>query len=190
MQIESQGLSLLTLSAILPSLNPPDCINGVNLTTCSPSQSQVSLFFFSLYIVAVAQGGHKPCVQAFGADQFDGQDSKETKAKSSFFNWWYLGLVGGSATAILFLNYIQDNLNWALGFGIPCISMVIALLVFLMGNRTYRHTIKGHVENPFFRIGKVFASAAWNWRANDHSVILGNIEAQGTLRPESSQHHK
>ncbi|KAF7124292.1 hypothetical protein RHSIM_Rhsim12G0006600 [Rhododendron simsii] len=183
------GLSLLTLSAILPSPSSPDCKKGAKIATCSPSRFQVMLFFFSLYIVAVAQGGHKPCVQAFGADQFDGQDSKETKAKSSFFNWWYLGLVGGSATAVLLLNYIQDNLNWALGFGIPCISMAIALLVFLMGTRTYRYPIKRHDKNPFLRIGKVFANAAWNWRATD-SMRLSEMEAQGALPPESSQHHK
>lgn len=189
MRIESQGLSLLTLSAILPSLSSPDCKKGANIATCSPSRFQVMLFFFSLYIVAVAQGGHKPCVQAFGAGQFDGHDSKESKARSSFFNWWFFCLAGGSAAASLVLNYIQDNLNWGLGFGIPCISMAIALVVFLMGTRTYRYDTKGHDKNPFFRIGKVFANAAWNWRTTN-SVRLGEMEAQGTLRPESSQQYK
>ncbi|KAH7833687.1 hypothetical protein Vadar_008766 [Vaccinium darrowii] len=156
------GLSLLTLSAVLPSVSSPD--------------------------LAVAQGGHKPCVQAFGADQFDGKDSKEGKARSSFFNWWYLGLVGGPEAALIFLNYIQDNLNWGLGFGIPCISMAMALVVFLMGTRTYRYTVKGQEKNPFFRIGKVFANAARNWRTTN-SVILNEMEAQGTLRPESSHQY-
>jgi len=183
------GLGLLALSAFLPYLSSADCKNGANIMTCPPSQFQVVFFFFSLYLVAVAQGGHKPCVQAFGADQFDGQDSKESRAKSSFFNWWYLGLVGGSATVLLFLNYIQDNLNWGLGFGIPCISMAIALVVFLMGTSTYRDTIKSHDKNPFFRIGKVFANAAWNWRTTN-SMILSEMEAQETLHPESSQQYK
>ncbi|KAK9271228.1 hypothetical protein L1049_026818 [Liquidambar formosana] len=86
------GLGLLTLSAVLPSLNPSYCQDTNRTTPCSPPQFQVILFFFSLYLVAVGQGGHKPCVQAFGADQFDGHDPVECKAKSSFFNWWYFSL--------------------------------------------------------------------------------------------------
>ncbi|CAL5358574.1 unnamed protein product [Camellia sinensis] len=174
------GLGLLSLSAMLPSLSSPECRNGANIMSCSPPQFQVILFFFSLYLIAFAQGGHKPCVQAFGADQFDGKDSEELKARSSFFNWWYLGLCGGPTAAFLFLNYIQDNINWGLGFGIPCISMVVALVIFLIGTRTYRYSIKGHNNNTFFRIAKVFATAAKNWRTSS-SVILVEHEAEGTL---------
>ena len=56
-------------------------------------------------------------------------------------------------------SYIEDNFNWGLGFGIPCIVMVAALLVFLLGTRTYWFTIKGNGESPFVRIGKVFVEA-------------------------------
>ncbi|KAI7979181.1 Protein NRT1/ PTR FAMILY 5.13 [Camellia lanceoleosa] len=136
-----------------------------------------------------AQGRHKPCVQAFGADQIDGKDSKELKARSSFFNWWYLGLCGGPTAAFLFLNYILDSINWGLGFGIPCISMVVALVVFLIGTRTYRYTIKGHNNNPFLRIAKVFATAAKNWRTSS-SVILVEHEVEGTLCHQSPQQFK
>ncbi|XP_058194895.1 protein NRT1/ PTR FAMILY 5.10-like isoform X1 [Rhododendron vialii] len=180
------GLGLLTLSAVLPSISSLDCLNGAEIISCPPLWFQEILFFFSLYLVAVALGGHKPCVLAFGADQFDGQDSEESKSKSSFFNWWALGVISGPTVALLFLNYIQDNLSWGLGFGIPCISMVIALVIFLIGTRTYRYTIKSQEKNPFFRIGKVFAEAARNWQASS-SVILVEMEAQGTLPDENSQ---
>ncbi|KAI8526588.1 hypothetical protein RHMOL_Rhmol12G0007900 [Rhododendron molle] len=182
------GLGLLTLSAVLPSLSSLDCQNGAEIISisCPPLWFQEILFFFSLYLVAVALGGHKPCVLAFGADQFDGQDSEESKSKSSFFNWWAFGVISGPTVALLFLNYIQDNLSWGLGFGIPCISMVIALVVFLIGTRTYRYTIKSQEKNPFFRIGKVFAKAARNWQSSS-SVILVEMEAQGTLPDENSQ---
>ncbi|KAK8260818.1 hypothetical protein V6Z12_D13G143900 [Gossypium hirsutum] len=85
------GLGLLTLSATLPSVTTSGAPNAdsVTLNTSSMLQYQVILFFFSLYLVAFGQGGHKPCVQAFGADQFDAEHPVECKAKSSFFNWWF-----------------------------------------------------------------------------------------------------
>ncbi|KAL3335133.1 hypothetical protein AABB24_031369 [Solanum stoloniferum] len=82
------GLGFLMLSTVLSSIHS-DC---QDTATCSPPKFQIIFFFFSLYLVAIGQGGHKPCVQAFGADQFDAQDPEERKAKSSFFNWWYFGM--------------------------------------------------------------------------------------------------
>ncbi|KAI4332159.1 hypothetical protein L6164_017089 [Bauhinia variegata] len=79
------GLGLLTISAMLPSLSNYECQVTDEFTSCS-SQFQVILLFFSLYLVAIGQGGHKHCVQAFGADQFDERHPKECKARSSFFN--------------------------------------------------------------------------------------------------------
>ncbi|ONK56598.1 uncharacterized protein A4U43_C10F10530 [Asparagus officinalis] len=134
------GLGLLTLSAILPNLN---------------KQLQVILFYFSLYLVAFAQGGHKPCVQAFGADQFDERDPQERISRSSFFNWWYFGMNAGMMVSLLVLTYVQDNISWGLGFGIPCILMVIALAVFLMGTKSYRYYLLED-ESPFVRIGRTF----------------------------------
>ncbi|KAF2297376.1 hypothetical protein GH714_022067 [Hevea brasiliensis] len=119
----------------------------------------------SFIIVAVGQGGHKPCVQAFGADQFNALDPKESGAKRSFFNWWYFSFSAGINLSLIVVVYIQENLNWVLGFGIPCIVMLAALLVFLLGSRTYRYSIKGNEQNPFIRIGRVIVRAARNWRS-------------------------
>ncbi|ONK56564.1 uncharacterized protein A4U43_C10F10100 [Asparagus officinalis] len=130
------GLAMLTLSAILPSLS---------------QQSQVILVYFSLYLVAFAQGGHKPILEAFGADQFDENNPQELISRSSFFNWWYFGMNIGITVTIVVLTYVQDNISWGLGFGIPCILVVIALVVFLMGTKSYRYyLLEG--ECPFTRI--------------------------------------
>lgn len=143
---------------------PANCESTASIITCSPPEFHVIFFFMSLYLVAAAQGGHKPCVQAFGADQFDTRNPNECNAKSSFFNWWYFGMCGGNIVTISILDYIQDNLSWGLGFGIPCIAMGLALAIFLLGTRTYRFSSKHDEKNPFMRIGSVAVKAIRNWQ--------------------------
>ncbi|EEF40612.1 oligopeptide transporter, putative [Ricinus communis] len=181
------GLGLLTLSAVLPSLS--DCPSTKSTASCSPNPIQVVLFFSSLYLVALGQGGHKPCVQAFGADQFDGQDPKECKGKSSFFNWWYFCMCGGTLITLWVLNYIQDNLNWGLGFGIPCVMMMIALIIFLLGTKTYRYSVKVEERSAFRRIGRVFLATIRNWQTSSSAIALEE-EIRGTLPHQSSEQFK
>lgn len=143
---------MLTLSSMLPSLRPPKCSIDDD-KACRPNHFQTGFFYFALYLVALAQGGHKPCTQAFGADQFDEKDPEENLSRSSFFNWWYCGLCLATAVTIIFLNYVQDNISWTLGFGITFIAMGFALILFLLGTKTYRFfQLEG--ESPFIRIGK------------------------------------
>ncbi|KAJ9559905.1 hypothetical protein OSB04_005065 [Centaurea solstitialis] len=173
------ALGLLALSTLLPS----DCETAtVGASSCSP-RLQVVTFFISLYLLALAQGGHKPCVQAFGADQFDSDNPEECKAKSSFFNWWYFGLCAGPTVGIFVVSYIQDTLSWALGFGIPCIIMGLALLIFLSGTTTYRFAEKTEEKSPFTRIGRVFVKAARNWRITPSAVE----QECGTFPDQDSQ---
>ncbi|XP_073285944.1 protein NRT1/ PTR FAMILY 5.10-like [Primulina huaijiensis] len=183
------GLGLLSASAFFFPFKDYDCQKASNNTACSPPQLQVILFFFSLYVVALAQGGHKPCVQAFGADQFDELDPIECKAKSSFFNWWYFSFCAGVLVALTILNYIQDNLGWGLGFGIPCIVMCLALIIFFLGTRTYRFRTPSDDRNPFIRIGQVFVRAVGNWHTKP-AAISTEEEAQGVLPHESIQQFK
>ncbi|CAN1318930.1 Protein NRT1/ PTR FAMILY 5.10 [Linum perenne] len=186
------GLGLLTLSAILPALGVFDCQSQVTNTSaaaCPPHPVQIALFFFSLYLIALSQGGHKPCVQAFGADQFDSKDPVECKAKSSFFNWWYFCMCAGTVVALGVLNYVQDNINWGLGFGIPCLVMVLALIIFLLGTRTYRYGVTRDEDNGFLRICKVFGAAIRNWHIDSSAVTLEE-ESRGTLPCEHSDQLK
>lgn len=179
---------MLTVSAVLP-LGDSDCPSGNHIGACSQNLPQVLLFFFSLYLVAFGQGGHKPCVQAFGADQFDAQDPKESKSKSSFFNWWYFCMCAGTLVALLGLNYVQDNLNWGLGFGIPCIMMVIALIIFLLGTRTYRYSVKVEEKSVFQRFARVFLAAFRNRGISSLAIALEE-ESRGTLPHQTSEQFK
>ncbi|CAI9114989.1 OLC1v1015819C1 [Oldenlandia corymbosa var. corymbosa] len=115
------GIGLLTLSA----------------TIIRPQTKRRFLFFVSLYLMALAQV-YKVCIQAFGADQFDGnhQLPSKSRAKISFFNWWICGTISGAALS--HLHYIQDNISWGIGFGIPCFAMIVGLVLFLLGTAMYR----------------------------------------------------
>ncbi|RZC64347.1 hypothetical protein C5167_008032 [Papaver somniferum] len=166
------GLGLLTLSTLNGSAKTTDCVNNTkdDISCASPSCLQVNFFFFSLYLVAIGSAGFATCAPAFGADQFDGRNPNEIKSKSSFFNWWQIGISVGGTGANTILNYIQDNLGWSLGFGILCISSVVALIVFLSGIKTYRYSVIDEARgNPLLGITEVLVAAAKNWRITSSS---------------------
>lgn len=183
------GLGFLTLSALLPNPKPSDCQSAANEIACSPPLLQIIFFFSALYLIAIAQGGHKPCVQAFGADQFDGRDPEECKARSSFFNWWYFGMNIGITVTNVVTTYIQDNLSWALGFGIPFLVMVFGLAIFLFGTVTYRFPMNVQETSPFVRIGRVFVKALRSCRITS-STFPVEEESRSLLHYQGSQQFK
>ncbi|WCJ39087.1 Major facilitator superfamily protein [Euphorbia peplus] len=127
-----------------------------------PVEHRQGVFFLALYILAVGEGGHKPCVQTFAADQFDDRKPEEKAAKSSFFNWWYLGIVFGATTAVLVVIYVQDNIGWTEGFGILAGALVLAFIIFLIGAKRYRKEVP--VGSPYTGVGQVLVAAARKWR--------------------------
>ncbi|XP_008781657.1 protein NRT1/ PTR FAMILY 5.10-like [Phoenix dactylifera] len=149
--MKTKGLSMLTLSSMLPTFFPPHCDGTKDSAASPPTRFHVIAFYFSLYVVALAQGGQTPCAAAFGADRFGEIDPEECKDKSSFFNWWYFATCGGSNFAMFILNYVQDNMGWSLAFGISGVAMALALVIFLTGSRTYRRHRLEH-RNPFAEI--------------------------------------
>ncbi|CAI9114965.1 OLC1v1015795C1 [Oldenlandia corymbosa var. corymbosa] len=129
------GLGLSTISVvIIPSNDEPTTNNAA-----VPTILQV-LFFFSIYLVALAQG-FQSSSQVFGADQFDRNHPQESKAISSFFNWWLFGLSVGVVLAILMIPYIEENISWGMGFGTVLLAMVIGFILLVLGYRTYRFAL-------------------------------------------------
>lgn len=131
------GMMLLTMAVSLKTFKPT-CSNGI----CNKaSTSQIAFFYLSLYIIALGSGGTKPNISTFGADQFDDFNPHEKRIKASFFNWWMFSSFLGALIATLGLVYIQENVGWGLGYGIPTIGLVVSLFIFYVGTPIYRHKV-------------------------------------------------
>ncbi|XP_058091261.1 protein NRT1/ PTR FAMILY 5.4-like [Magnolia sinica] len=136
------GVATLTLSA----------------TPVVPHRFQKSLFYISLYVLAIGQGGQKPCAQAFGADQFNEESAQEMEAMNSFFNWWYFGTTCGVVAGIIIVSYVQEYVGWAIGFSIPAIAVAIALVTFLIGRTSYCR--RSPTGSPLTQVAQVLVAAA------------------------------
>ncbi|KAL2463553.1 Protein NRT1/PTR FAMILY 5.2 [Forsythia ovata] len=158
------GMCLLTLAVSVPGLKPPPC-NDINDTDCPKATTlELAVFYTALYILAIGTGGTKPNISTIGADQFDDFDPKEKAQKLSFFNWWMFSIFFGILFGNTVLVYIQDNVGWALGYGIPTAGLAISISVFLAGSPFYRH--KKPNGSPFTRMARVIVAAIRKWRVS------------------------
>ncbi|XP_074276551.1 protein NRT1/ PTR FAMILY 5.1 [Silene latifolia] len=154
------GMLFLTTVVSLKSLKPR-CTNN----TCNNegSSSKIAMFYVALYVIALGAGGTKPNISTFGADQFDELDPHEKKLKVSLFNWWFFCAFLGGLFATLALVYIQENLGWGLGYGIPTIGLLLSLIVFYLGTPIYRHKAR-NLKSPTTDVFRVIFTAMANWR--------------------------
>ncbi|KAG7947163.1 hypothetical protein I3843_14G080200 [Carya illinoinensis] len=172
------GMTLLTLSASVPGLKPT-CYGKDN---CHATGAQTAVCFVALYLIALGTGGIKPCVSCYGADQFDDNDEVEKKSKGSFFNWFYFSINTGALIAISGLVYIQNNVGWGLGFGIPAVAMAIAVLSFFSGTRLYRNQKPG--GSPLTRICQVVVASLRKRKVEvpaDKSLLYDTTDGESTI---------
>ena len=120
------------------------------------------MFYTSIYLVALGNGGYQPNIATFGADQFDGEHSREGHSKVAFFSYFYLALNLGSLFSNTILGYFEDEGMWALGFWASAGSAFAALVLFLVGTPRYRHFKPS--GNPLSRFCQVLVAASRKWR--------------------------
>eukprot|EP00063_Salmo_salar_P046025 XP_014020860.1 PREDICTED: solute carrier family 15 member 2-like isoform X2 [Salmo salar] len=105
------------------------------------STIHIALSMVGLILIAFGTGGIKPCVAAFGGDQFD---EEHTNERRKFFSIFYMSINAGSVLSTLITPILRGNVQcfggdcYALAFGVPAILMVIALVVFISGSGMYK----------------------------------------------------
>lgn len=96
-----------------------------------------------LFFIALGSGGIKPCVAAFGGDQF--KLPEQAKQVATFFSLFYFSinagsLISSSITPILRqdVNCFGDDTCYSLAFGVPGILMCISIVIFIAGKFLYK----------------------------------------------------
>lgn len=114
----------------------------LSFTAIFPPQTFVHpyLDLLSIFLVGLSTGGIKPCVPAFGADQFP---KNETRMISLFFGFFYVVTNCGSlvSTFITPIFRVQSCFDaetcFPLAFGVPAALMVVSIVVFITGTPLY-----------------------------------------------------
>uniref|UniRef100_A0AAR2LI62 Solute carrier family 15 member 1a n=1 Tax=Pygocentrus nattereri TaxID=42514 RepID=A0AAR2LI62_PYGNA len=102
----------------------------------------VTLAMIGLILIAFGTGGIKPCVSAFGGDQFA---DHQTRQRSTFFSVFYLCINAGSLLSTLITPILRgqecgihtQQKCYPLAFGVPAALMVVSLIVFIAGSGMY-----------------------------------------------------
>ncbi|CAL9043691.1 unnamed protein product [Musa banksii] len=128
------GMITITSAAFSASSKLYQCEGG----SC---QTASSLLFCGLYLVAIGSGGVKAALLPFGAEQFDDENPLEREKKGAFFGWFYLCITLGALTSGIFIVWIQENIDWGLGYGIATFCMASALAAFVLGTPSFRRRL-------------------------------------------------
>jgi dipeptide/tripeptide permease len=161
---------MLTISTALPRFRPDPC--NPNEHCKAADGLQLSVLYLSLYLIALGTGGLKSSVSGFGADQFDENDEKEGSQMDYFFNRFFLCISLVSLLAVTVLVYIQDHVGRPWGYGICVVCMMVAIIIFLGGTRTYR--FKKTTGRPLTQILQVFV-ASWRNRKLKLPADVGQL---------------
>lgn len=93
--------------------------------------AEISLYI-GLLLIAVGSGGIKPCVSAFGGDQF--KMPQQAAQMATFFSLFYFSINSGSLISIFVTPVLRadvhcfgDNDCYPLAFGVPAILMITSI---------------------------------------------------------------
>ncbi|XP_048453915.1 solute carrier family 15 member 1 [Rhincodon typus] len=102
----------------------------------------IALAVVGLILIALGTGGIKPCVSAFGGDQFEEHQENQ---RGRFFSIFYLSINAGSLISTIITPILRGQncgrvpqACYPLAFGVPAALMAAALMVFIGGSSLYR----------------------------------------------------
>lgn len=138
--IYSIGSVVISLGAV-PVLNLPATLMTV----------------IGLVLIAIGTGGIKPCVSAFGGDQF--KIPEQAKQLATFFSLFYFAINAGSLISTTLTPILREDVHcfrendcYSLAFGVPGLLMIVSILIFIFGKPLY--VIKKPAGNMILEVTK------------------------------------
>ncbi|XP_015665621.1 solute carrier family 15 member 1 [Protobothrops mucrosquamatus] len=131
------GQAVLSISSI------NDVMDGNHDGVPDDINIPIAFSMIGLVLIALGTGGIKPCVAAFGGDQFEEDQEKQ---RSRFFSIFYLSINAGSLLSTIItpiLRGVECGVHdkqqcYPLAFGVPAALMAVALIVFIAGSTMYK----------------------------------------------------
>ncbi|XP_064646491.1 solute carrier family 15 member 2-like isoform X2 [Lineus longissimus] len=108
-----------------------------------------------LVLIGIGTGGIKPCVSAFGGDQFaQGQE----KQLAQFFSIFYFSINAGALISTFVTPILREDVECFGGqcffaaFGLPALLMLTAIVIFVAGRSMYKvNPPSGNIIGMFFK---------------------------------------
>ena len=149
----------LMLTAVVPGLTPEPCsFMARKEGMCEvASKGQLTILYTSLVLMAIGAGGLRPCSYAFGADQFKQETEHDLKQLQSFFNWYYVGVMFALLMSSTVVAYLQLEVSWTWGFGVPTALMALSIILFLSGSPLYTYVAPS--GSPIIELAQVAVAA-------------------------------
>ncbi|XP_027355928.1 protein NRT1/ PTR FAMILY 1.2 [Abrus precatorius] len=129
------GMVLLWLTTMIP-LSKPVCDQFAKGCNNSPTTIQLLILHSSFALMSIGGGGIRSSSLAFGVDQLS-MRYEDAGIQESYFSWSYASVTVASMLGLTVFVYIQENMGWTVGFGIPVILMFIATLAFFLASPFY-----------------------------------------------------
>ncbi|KAK7330404.1 hypothetical protein VNO77_24598 [Canavalia gladiata] len=130
------GLLVIQFTAMFKNLHPPPC--GKESKTCiGPTAGQMAFLLSGFVLLLIGAAGVRPCNLAFGADQFNPNTESGKKGINSFFNWYVFTFTFAQMVSLTLIVYVQSNVSWAIGLGIPAALMLISCVLYFVGTKLY-----------------------------------------------------
>ncbi|XP_018793021.1 PREDICTED: peptide transporter family 1 isoform X1 [Bactrocera latifrons] len=120
-----------------------------------------------LTLIALGTGGIKPCVSAFGGDQF--RMPEQAKQLATFFSLFYFAINAGSTISTTITPILREDVHcfgdkncFSLAFSVPAMLMLLSVVIFVAGRKLY--VVKPPAGNMIFGVSKCISDAIGSWR--------------------------